>query len=88
MSALATVAATAAALFLPWRQRKLDMRERQQALGYALFLKMVKVSSDLFKLHQHVVEQRQNAISHGAHKLLALLSSSGNTAGSSFIRNR
>ena len=66
VSAFATAAATAAALFIPFWQRRQDKSEKQKALTYSLFLKMVKIHSDIFKLWQHVQEQRQLAQANGA----------------------
>lgn len=65
ISAIATAAATAVALLLPPWQRRKDAQERRKALGYSLLLKMMKIQSDVYKLWEHVLEQRELAKSHG-----------------------
>lgn len=66
VSAVATAAATAAALFIPSWQRRKDAQERRKALGYSLLLKMMKIHSDVYKLWEHVLEQRDLAKAHDA----------------------
>jgi hypothetical protein len=66
ISAAATAMATAAALFIPFWQRRKDRVEQQNTLAYSLLLKMIKIHSDLFKLWQHVQEQRLLAHEHGS----------------------
>lgn len=66
VGAVATAVATAAALFIPIWQRRRDKSEKREALAYSLFLKMVKIHSDIFKFWQHVKSERQNALDHGA----------------------
>ena len=65
ISALATAAATAAALLIPRWQRARDQQDKQRALAYSLVLKVMKIHSDIYKLWDHVVEQRQLAAAHG-----------------------
>jgi hypothetical protein len=66
VAAIATAAATAAALFIPFWQRRQDRNEKRRALAYSLFLKTIKIHSDIFKLWEHVREQRMLAQAHGA----------------------
>lgn len=66
VGAVATTAAIGVALFIPLWQRRQDNLERQRALAYSLFLKMVKIHSDVFKLWEHVQEQRSLARSNGS----------------------
>jgi hypothetical protein len=65
VAAIATAAATAAALLIPPWQRSRDRKERERALAYSLLLKMMKIHSDESHLWEHVQEQRAIAIQHG-----------------------
>jgi len=61
LSAVATAVAAGLALFIPVWQRRKDREETQDALGYSLLLKMIKVHSDTNNLWDHVLEQREMA---------------------------
>jgi hypothetical protein len=65
IGAVATAAAAATAVLLPTWLRRLDEQQKRNSLGYALLLKMVKIQSDLFKLKEHVDEQRELATKNG-----------------------
>ena len=66
VGAVATAAATAAALFIPFWQRCQDRNRNREALAYSLFLKMAKINSDISKLWDHINEERLLAKSNGS----------------------
>lgn len=66
ISAIATAAATGAALLIPVWQRNRDGKDRRAALAQSLFLKTAKIYSDMTKIAKHVEESRQLASENAA----------------------